>query len=169
MKPIVFVMMLLISCIFTLQASMGSVGIVPVTAKGKFWATQDVNKAQYEMELTVLFNEVSGVITDIIYTPSPAHSTRSRYHTRWTTSTRDFPGTYQDYINTLIGMKAEDVAKFTKPTGNARGGNHGITGLDMTGVDAVSGATENGRNFVSSVVAASQEFLAHIAALEVFF
>jgi hypothetical protein len=160
MKYIVFVMMLLISCVFSLQASISSAGLVPITAKGKFWATQDVNKAQYEIELTVLFNEVSGVITDIIYTPSPAHSTRSRYYTRWITSTRDFPGTYQDYINALIGMKAEDVAKFIKPTGDARGGSHGIAGLSLTGVDAVSGATENGRNFVSSVVAASQIFLA---------
>jgi hypothetical protein len=151
----------LIGSAFSLYAQEASPGIVQITTKGRFWATRDVNNARYEIELTVFFNEKSGEIIRIDYVPSPAHSTSSRYHTRWITAERDRPGTYRNYITALIGMKAEDVAKFSKPTGHAREGNHGITGLNLTGVDAISGATGNGRNLVSSVVAASQIFLSN--------
>ncbi|MCL2410572.1 MAG: hypothetical protein FWC97_02910 [Treponema sp.] len=134
---------------------------VEVTAQGSYWANRWVQGEQFEIELTVVFNEESGEIVYIDYTPTNAHisvESNETFFERWVTPDEVRPATYRDFIDALIGMTASDVAEFSRPPAeNSTGGEHMITGFAL---DAVSGATETGRNLVSSVVLAAQQFLA---------
>ena len=133
---------------------------VQVTAQGPFWANRWVNSGEREIELTVVFEKASGKIVYIDYTPSVNHisvESNATYFTRWTTADETRPATHLNYINAFIGMDAATVSRLQRPpAANASGGNPGIEGLV---VDAVSGATETGRNFASSVVLAAQKFM----------
>ena len=132
---------------------------VQVTDRGSFWAARHVNGTQYEIYVRVVFNDDDeGRIAAIFYSPVITHVTAQTYLTRWTTVESGRPGTFNDYLNAMTGMTAAAVAAFQRPTnGNASNGNHGIAGLELA--DAVSGATETGRNLVSSVQRASAGYL----------
>jgi len=137
-------------------------GHVRISGKGEIWALNRPTTDAHRIQLSVIFNE-NGDIERIEYIPLGAHfdsDTTGTYFGRWITkapgTTR--PNNWEDYRDLLQSMNAETVAKFTKPlSGNASNGNHGIGGFSSP--DIVTGATETARNFISSVVDASQKFL----------
>ena len=144
----------------TLRRTTDTPTFVQVTAQGPFWANRWVNSVEREIELTVIFEKATGKIVFIDYTPNNSHNSvesNETYFIRWTTADETRLSTYRDYINKFIGMNAATVSLLKRPPAeNARGGDPAVEGLV---VDAVTGATETGRNFVSSVVLAAQKFL----------
>jgi len=147
----------------TVSATFAPSAYLEVTATGPFWANNWVNNAQSQITLTVVFDDATGRIANINYVPLNSHiseSSNALFFGRWTTNdSPQHPGTFRNYVNSMTGLLASVVSQFQRPVGPVAGitGNHGIAGLT---IDAVTGATETGRNFVSSVVLASQRYLA---------
>jgi len=147
----------------TVSATFGAPTYLQVTARGPFWAGNWVNNEQSRIELTVVFDDATGKIAHINYTPLNSHisdQSNATFFARWTTNDNPaHPGTFRNYISSMTGLLASVVSQFQRPVGAVPGitGNHGIAGLT---IDAVTGATETGRNFVSSVVTASQGYIA---------
>lgn len=125
-----------------------------VEATGDTWAASRVIADDYKITLKVVFDKTNNTIADILYIPLGAHVTGDSYFTRWTTADNaNRPGTYIETAAILLGKTATEVAAYTKPSGNASGGALG------NGLVIVSGATETGRNLISSVAKACNVYL----------
>jgi len=121
-----------------------------IEARGSFWAWDFVNNQTAEITLTVKFERDSGQIVDIDYTPAPNHTYGG---TPWET---EWAANWRRYVTALREFTAEQIAGWTRPPNTEpSNGAHGIVGLP----NVITGATETGRNFVSSVVAAAKIFM----------